>query len=158
MSTRFLFGTALTMILVTDLTLSQDETVEVANPLPFARLYSDPTGQSHFSDEQQTFSLVEFSPDLAPVSVAEVISAKSATVLSAPAHGVADWHPVPRRQINIVLAGEVEIEVSDGEKRKFGPGGYILGEDTEGIGHITRVVSDVDAYFVVITLNAINEQ
>lgn len=73
-------------------------------------------------------------------------------VLSAPARGVADWHPVPGRQVNIMLSGEIEIEVSDGEKRRFGPGSYILGEDADGMGHITRVVGSEAAYFVVVTL------
>jgi len=130
----------------------QEATVEVADPLAYARIYADTEGNSHFSSEQMPFSLIEFSPDLAPVSGANPMDVTNLVVLPAPAGGVADWHPVPRRQVNIILAGEVEVEVSDGEVRRFGPGSFMLGEDTAGTGHITRVVSDVDTYFAVVAL------
>lgn len=130
----------------------QDTTGEAADPMTYVRIYADAEGNSHFSSEQMSFSLVDFSPDLPPVSAASRMNATNLVVLSAAAGGVADWHPVPRRQVNIMLAGEVEIEVSDGEVRRFGPGSFILGEDTAGTGHITRVVSDVDTYFAVVAL------
>jgi uncharacterized cupin superfamily protein len=38
------------------------------------------------------------------------------------------------------LTGEVEITVSDGEKRHFGPGSILLAEDVTGKGHISRGV------------------
>ena len=98
------------------------------------------------------FQLVSFSPNVPPVSAGQPSVVTNMVVLSAPVGGVADWHPVPRRQINIVLSGEVEIEVSDGEKRRFGPGSYLLGEDTAGKGHVTRVIGDEAVYFAVIAL------
>lgn len=107
---------------------------------------------SHFSDEDMPFTLVNFSPHLPPVSAANPIPATTLVVLSAPAFGTADWHPVPRKQFNLVLRGEVEVEVSDGEVRRFGPGSLILGEDTEGKGHLTRVVGEGDVYFAVVSL------
>ena len=133
---------------------AQEEDVagEVAEPFNYTRIYVDADGNSHFSTEPMSFSLVEFSPDLPPVSATNPMNVGNLVVLSAPAGGIADWHPVPRRQLNIMLAGKVEIEVSDGEVRRFGPGSFILGEDTAGTGHITRVVSDVDTYFAVISL------
>jgi len=51
-----------------------------------------------------------------------------------------------------MLSGNIEIEVSDGEVRKFGTGSLILGEDTIGGGHITRVLSISYVYFAVLTL------
>ena len=151
MFARFLV--VITFLTTGDMTHGQSSSIEVADPLIISRIYSDSAGQSHFSDELQSFSLIEFSPELPPVSAGESMSANNVVILSAPAYGVADWHAVPRRQINIILGGEVEIEVSDGEKRRFGPGSFILGEDTDGVGHITRVVSDGDAYFAVISLD-----
>lgn len=128
-------------------------TVSVAEPMNYTRIYADSAGESRFESLQHIFLLVEFSPHLPPVSSSNPAATSNMVVLSAPAEGVADWHPVPRRQINIILAGEVEIEVSDGEKRRFGPGSYILGEDTSGRGHIARVVGSDDAYFVVVALD-----
>jgi quercetin dioxygenase-like cupin family protein len=51
-----------------------------------------------------------------------------------------DWHPAPRRQYVIVIAGELEIGLGDGTVRRFGPGDARLVEDTTGQGHTTRYV------------------
>jgi hypothetical protein len=49
-----------------------------------------------------------------------------------------DWHPAPERQLVVLLDGEIEIEVGDGEKRSFRGGDVLLLEDTTGPGHRTR--------------------
>lgn len=51
---------------------------------------------------------------------------------------VTDWHPSPLRGLVITLSGEVEHEATDGTRRRFGPGGIFLAEDTTGTGHRTR--------------------
>ena len=54
----------------------------------------------------------------------------------------------PRRQLVIILSGELEIETSDGNKRHFRPGDMFLADDTTGSGHISRCLSDATALFV----------
>ncbi len=39
---------------------------------------------------------------------------------------VGEWHPTPRKQFYLILLGEVECTVSDGERRIFGPGSIAL--------------------------------
>ena len=51
-----------------------------------------------------------------------------------------DWHPAPRRQYIVLLDGEIEITVGDGETRRFRGGDVLLVEDTQGKGHRTRTV------------------
>ncbi|HEY7472891.1 MAG TPA: hypothetical protein VIE68_11150 [Gemmatimonadota bacterium] len=51
-----------------------------------------------------------------------------------------DWHPAPARQLVVLLDGEIEIEVGDGEVRRFRGGEILLLEDTAGRGHRTRNV------------------
>jgi hypothetical protein len=51
-----------------------------------------------------------------------------------------DPHPAPRRQIGAVLSGVAETTTTDGEVRRFPPGSVVLLEDTEGRGHVTRIV------------------
>lgn len=51
-------------------------------------------------------------------------------------------HNAPQRQLIVPLSGEVEIEVSTGERRSVPPGQIILVEDTTGKGHITRALDD----------------
>jgi hypothetical protein len=68
-----------------------------------------------------------------------------------PAQGVAfvrfaafpsEPHPAAEPQWVVVLRGVIEVQVSDGNARQFGPGDLVLATDTSGRGHITRVVSD----------------
>jgi len=40
------------------------------------------------------------------------------------------------------LEGTVEVEASDGERRRFGPGDVVLVEDVSGRGHVTHWVGD----------------
>jgi hypothetical protein len=49
-----------------------------------------------------------------------------------------DWHNAPRRQFIVNLTGGVEIVLSDGSARRFGPGSIIRAEDLTGKGHISR--------------------
>jgi hypothetical protein len=52
-----------------------------------------------------------------------------------------DWHCAPQRQLIVLLDGEIEVEVTSGEKRRFRGGDVVLAEDTTGTGHRTRTVS-----------------
>jgi len=53
-----------------------------------------------------------------------------------------DWHCAPRRQFIVLLDGEIEVEVTSGEKRRFVGGDVVLVEDTTGTGHRTRTVGE----------------
>jgi len=53
-----------------------------------------------------------------------------------------DWHCAPRRQLIVLLDGEIEVEVTSGEKRRFTGGDVLLVEDTTGTGHRTRTIGD----------------
>ena len=78
----------------------------------------------------------------------------TATQVRAMAAGaVMDWHPAPRRQIVIHLAGQLEIELRDGTVERFGPGDARLMDDTTGAGHLTRVVGPEQVVQAVIALS-----
>lgn len=97
------------------------------------RIYSDPTGESHF--EEIAINLVDAGAIgrlSAPQPVASVIFREND-----PGYDY-DWHTAPRRQYIVLLDGEIEIEVSTGEKRRFAAGQILLVEDTTGKGHRTR--------------------
>ena len=59
-----------------------------------------------------------------------------------------DWHHAPTPQFAINLSGYLQVEVSDGTKRKIGPGDLVYLEDTQGKGHVTRLLSPVTALFI----------
>ncbi|MGD8538512.1 MAG: cupin domain-containing protein [Candidatus Aminicenantes bacterium] len=127
-------------------------TIEVAEPLAYVRIYSDLNGQSHFDKEEITFQLVDYAPPAPPISVSEALVAESVHFISSPSGWFGDWHPAPRRQFVFMLTGTMEVEVSDGEKRKFVPGDVLLVEDTSGAGHISRAVGNERAYLAVVPL------
>lgn len=52
----------------------------------------------------------------------------------------------------MTISGKLDVEVSDGEIRAFGPGSIILVEDTTGKGHISRAISNERVYMAVVPL------
>lgn len=104
----------------------------------YVRLYADADGESHFSDEEMELKSVNFAPPAPPVNISAFTPAKHFVLLHVPAGWFGDWHPTPYRQFFFILVGKVEVRVSDGEVRHFGPGSILFVEDTTGKGHTTR--------------------
>jgi mannose-6-phosphate isomerase-like protein (cupin superfamily) len=63
-------------------------------------------------------------------------------------------HPTPNRQAFFVLSGVSEVELSSGERRRFAAGQMLVGEDTTGKGHYTRVVGDEQLVLATVHLPA----
>ena len=61
-----------------------------------------------------------------------------------------DWHPAPARQFVLLLKGELEVEVSDGERRAFTQGTIVFLEDTKGKGHKDHAVNDDELLLALI--------
>lgn len=114
--------------------------IVVAEPIEITRLYCDPNGESRFADEKLPFTLIDFAPPAPPISVTEVLAAKSVAIISSPPGWHGDWHPAPAKQLMFVLSGELEVEVTSGEIRQFASGAAILVEDVACRGHVSRVV------------------
>jgi hypothetical protein len=64
-----------------------------------------------------------------------------------------DWHCAPQRQYIVLLDGEIELETSDGEKRRFCGGDILLVEDVSGRGHRTRTVNQKPRRSLFVTLD-----
>ena len=122
--------------------------IVASDPLSVIRLYSDSAGESHFEDIEIPFKLEAYAPPAPPISVTEFIGVEGFVVISSPAGWFGDWHPAPRRQYMFCLAGVLEVEVTDGEIRRFGPESVVLVEDTSGRGHISRVVGEDRCYMI----------
>jgi quercetin dioxygenase-like cupin family protein len=50
-------------------------------------------------------------------------------------------HPTPARQLMFILKGKWEVSAG-GQTRSFSAGNVVLGEDTSGTGHASKVVED----------------
>ncbi|MCG6926865.1 MAG: cupin domain-containing protein [Acidobacteria bacterium] len=121
--------------------------------LDYTRIFEDREEESHFEDVDVEVSLVDFAPPAPPLNLSEPLSAERIILADVPAGWVGDWHPTPRRQFAVVLSGELEVEVSDGEVRRFGPGGVVLLEDVGGKGHLTRALGDSEARIAFVQLS-----
>ena len=107
----------------------------------YTRLYADANGVSHFEDADIPLDEIPYTPPAPPFLVSRTETASGVAVTEIPPGWVGDWHPSPRLQWWFQLAGEVEVEAGDGEKRNFVAGSIVRVEDTSGRGHVTRVVS-----------------
>jgi hypothetical protein len=63
------------------------------------------------------------------------------------------WHPESRRQFGITLDGEIDITVSDGTTRRFGPGEVFLAEDLTGQGHILHIIGEKPWRVLIVPLS-----
>ena len=118
----------------------------------YVRLFSDAAGGSHFQD-------IAVSPDRelsVPPAPPLRMRALGPAVAVALVGGDSGWHgevahPAPFRMLQSYLSGTVEVTVSDGESRRFGPGSLLLLDDTHGRGHSTRIL-DEDVVMLVTQL------
>jgi quercetin dioxygenase-like cupin family protein len=119
----------------------------------YVKVTDDENGGSHFEDAEVAQAEVPNAANNPPVLVSRAIPATELTFFTVPP-GVRDtgWHPPPHRQFVVVLDGELEVETTDGDRRRFRSGEMLLPEDLEGRGHLTRVVGDRPATFVMIPL------
>jgi len=121
--------------------------------MKYTRVLSDIDGESRFEDVEVEMRAVDFAPPAPALNLSEFAPTSRFAFLHAPIGWVGDWHPAPRRQFMIYLAGHVEGQTSDGRRRTFGPGSVVLVEDTTGKGHRSRVVGADDALMAVIQLD-----
>ncbi len=121
------------------------------NPVNCVRLYADQDGESHFEDFEIELTSIQYAPPAPPLEISEPIDAKQFFWFRFPEGWNDAAHPSPRRQMFVVLSGEVEGWTSKGEKRVFRAGDRLLMEDTTGKGHGARPVNG-EALAIVIAL------
>lgn len=111
-------------------------------------VYADDAGESHFG---------EFEVPLRDAGSIGLLSERHAVTSVIFRENDADydfdWHHAPQRQYIVLLDGAIEIETSDGEKRRFQGGDILLVEDISGRGHRTRTVNNRPRRSLFITLD-----
>ncbi len=88
--------------------------------MAFVRIYTGDDGQTHFED-------LDLPGDRAIHSGMQVTPGVNFRRFE-PGY-FSDWHTAPRRQYVITLAGEMEVGIGDGTKRRFGAGDVLLADD-----------------------------
>ena len=119
----------------------------------YCRLYVDSNGESHFDDVEVELCETPFAPSSPPLWLSELGAAVRAAFLGGPAGWQGEWHQSTGRNLFVVIKGEWEVEVSDGEKRMFSPTDVLLLEDTSGKGHNSRVTSSDDSLALFVELS-----
>ena len=110
--------------------------------MKYTRLYADSSGESRFEDLSLSFQLIQYAPPTPSIYVSTFAPATQYGILVLPPGWDGGLHPTPNRQVFFILRGIVEVELSGGERRQFAAGQMVVGEDTAGKGHHTRVVGD----------------
>ena len=103
------------------------------------RIYATPDGESHFGEADIATTMAPLFTGEAAFELSAHYPASRIRFVHVPA-GVreASWHAPPGHVLAVWLDGIVEFETSDGEVRRVSAGGYVLVEDTQGKGHISR--------------------
>ena len=100
------------------------------------RVYATADGGSRVEE-------LTISPDAKPIAVTRMTAgAYRGSGARAP-----DWHTAPRKQFAINMTGELEVELTDGTRRRIGSDLVFL-EDTTGKGHVTRALGPITNVFL----------
>jgi quercetin dioxygenase-like cupin family protein len=116
----------------------------------YHRIHADAQGGSHFDTVTVEQSLATGAPPAAPFYVSKDGLASKHRFYTFQPGWIGDWHPCPTRQFLALMSGVVEMETTDGTKRRFNPGDLVLLEDTTGKGHVTRNIGEGYASYLVV--------
>ena len=107
-----------------------------ANEAKVVRVYATADGGSRVEE-------LTSSPDAKPIDITRMTAgAYRASGARAP-----DGHTAPRKQFAINMTGELEVELTDGTRRKIGSDLVFL-EDLTGKGHVTRALGPITNVFL----------
>jgi hypothetical protein len=101
------------------------------------RVYATPDGGSRVEE-------LTISPEAKPIDITRMTAgAYRGSGATAP-----DWHTAPRKQFAINMTGELEVELTDGTRRRIGAGDLVFLEDVTGKGHVTRALGPITNLFL----------
>ncbi len=107
-----------------------------ANEAKVVRIYATADGGSRVEE-------LTISPDAKPIDITRMTAAAyRGSGATAP-----DWHTAPRKQFAINMTGALEVELTDGTRRRIGSDLVYL-EDLTGKGHVTRALSPITNVFL----------
>ncbi|MDX2313571.1 MAG: cupin domain-containing protein [Gammaproteobacteria bacterium] len=118
--------------------------------MQYVEIYADDEGVSHFRDVAIELAKGEVAPPVLPVELSPFRAATEVGFIAIPSGWVGGWHQPPTEGYIFVLSGEIQIEVGDGEVRRFPQGSVWLHKDRNGPGHNSSVVSSKDAKLVMV--------
>ncbi|MDH3582168.1 MAG: hypothetical protein OEM91_16280 [Hyphomicrobiales bacterium] len=116
-------------------------------------VYSDESGETHFKEYGVSLSTVDFAPPSPPLKVSDQRSAKDYLFIEAPPGWDDSYHATPRKQLGVLLSGQITVTSSRGQAVELGPGSVFLLNDEGSKGHLTKVIGSQNANFLLIGLD-----
>jgi uncharacterized cupin superfamily protein len=116
---------------------------------PYTKVLRTDDGGSRFEDAELRLTEQRIADGVPPMFT-KGLSASAAVTFLRSADFDSDPHPAPREQWVVMVRGAIEVEVSDGARRRFQPGDLVFVADTTGRGHVTVAVGEppFEALFV----------
>jgi quercetin dioxygenase-like cupin family protein len=120
--------------------------------MDYVMVTGDGADGSRFVDVQLEQVVTSYTANVPPLRVSEEFPTTGVVFATMAEVRETDWHPPPHRQFVVIVEGELEIETTDGAKRRFPPGAVVLVEDLAGRGHKTTASSPGPATWMGIPL------
>lgn len=120
--------------------------------MKYLHLFADDDGESHVGEMVATYTPTEYAPPAPAIDVADPVDATRHLMIRFPAGWDSDLHPSPRRQLFVVLSGEIEGRASDGAIIAMKAGDAMLMEDTTGKGHSARAMGGKEVLALLVHL------
>ena len=80
----------------------------------YLRLYADQNGDSHVEESLTKFDMQEYAPPTLEFGISAATEAARYIFVNFPPNWKSGFHPTPRRQLFVVLAGHLVGEATDG--------------------------------------------
>jgi hypothetical protein len=125
-----------TLLLAGGRALAQTGSATERHEAKVVRIYATPDGGSRVDE-------LAISPNAKPIDVTRM----TASVYSGSGARAPDWHTAPRKQFAINMTGSLEVELTDGSRRKISSDLVFL-EDLTGKGHVTRALGPITNVFI----------
>ena len=122
--------------------------------IDYLRIYADRDGGSHCEIRRIDLAANDYAPPAPPLLTSTRAAAEASVFLELPVGWYGDWHPTPVRQWLVLMSGECEFEVGDGERCRRQAGDVVMLDDTAGRGHRTRVIGDLPVRMAAIHFGA----
>ena len=120
--------------------------------MKYHRVYADDNGESLCEEVAVARSRAGFAPPAPPVDLSSSIQGANMVFLRLSAGWYGAAHPVPRRQLTVLLAERRKPASVTTRYDGYGPGSVLQCEDTCGKGHTSRVAGDEPVLIAVVQL------
>jgi quercetin dioxygenase-like cupin family protein len=116
--------------------------------MKYSVVFSDSSDITHFREDEILWETQQPTYTRYAILVTPFLDAEKIGFVHLPRGFDSDWHPAPSKRFVMVLRGVGEVEVGDGQRRRFEPGSVLLMTDIKGRGHRTQVLGKEDVLLV----------